>query len=524
VNTAGSLTTAVSNDGYYSFKAQIVYFDDRPESLRLPPYNHLGVNLMLPPENYTDLCNYPPDEVMLEMLRNDKTATTTNNTLPIDFKHTPIGLLVPLGRSSNHYHEDEKQTNDPSSYNYDCDLLTKVQVAIAIQQNITKNNQLWSVIFYNDNDDYRSDSYYTDNRVSPMGVESFWDSELIPGIDSLILATVSSSTGETILQQMIDEASLTDFESPQYIFNEGNINWRFGASLERAANAPFRGSRDNSMNAGDSGTDWGVYTFIWFRFILFAFIFCFPFVRIFRMWWQAGGRFQLRRNERGRIVGLRYQRPADNWLSGDNNRRRDRDPSAAPIRGRLSKEQVMALPEICYEGKSRDEDDAIALETDEQRQTSAKTDQLDVTVQMGNTDTTKDSSKSDENHDCISSGVEDNNVQSAASTSTSSSEELFTKTISTTCSICIEEFEVGEKIRLLPRCGHGFHTECILPWLSERQGCCPFCKSGVLDLNNNNEEDRARSDTDNQEEHQQNQRHDDEGQVHQQPEELGNRQ
>ncbi|KAL7551823.1 hypothetical protein ACHAWF_015017 [Thalassiosira exigua] len=41
---------------------------------------------------------------------------------------------------------------------------------------------------------------------------------------------------------------------------------------------------------------------------------------------------------------------------------------------------------------------------------------------------------------------------------------------STTCSICIEEFEPGERLRVLPRCDHLFHTECILPWLTERQG------------------------------------------------------
>mmetsp|Transcript_49432 Transcript_49432/g.119915 ORF Transcript_49432/g.119915 Transcript_49432/m.119915 type:complete len:911 (+) Transcript_49432:90-2822(+) len=55
----------------------------------------------------------------------------------------------------------------------------------------------------------------------------------------------------------------------------------------------------------------------------------------------------------------------------------------------------------------------------------------------------------------------------------------FTTTTCTTCSICIEEFDVGEKLRLLPRCGHSFHTECILPWLTERQGCCPLCKTMV---------------------------------------------
>lgn len=56
-----------------------------------------------------------------------------------------------------------------------------------------------------------------------------------------------------------------------------------------------------------------------------------------------------------------------------------------------------------------------------------------------------------------------------------------TTTTCTTCSICIDEFEQGETLRLLPRCGHAFHTGCILPWLTERQGCCPLCKTSVLE-------------------------------------------
>lgn len=47
-----------------------------------------------------------------------------------------------------------------------------------------------------------------------------------------------------------------------------------------------------------------------------------------------------------------------------------------------------------------------------------------------------------------------------------------------TCAICIEEFAQGDKLRQLP-CQHEFHTECIIPWLTERHPCCPLCKSNV---------------------------------------------
>lgn len=46
------------------------------------------------------------------------------------------------------------------------------------------------------------------------------------------------------------------------------------------------------------------------------------------------------------------------------------------------------------------------------------------------------------------------------------------------CAICIEEFAHGDKLRQLP-CQHEFHTECIIPWLTERHSCCPLCKSNV---------------------------------------------
>lgn len=49
------------------------------------------------------------------------------------------------------------------------------------------------------------------------------------------------------------------------------------------------------------------------------------------------------------------------------------------------------------------------------------------------------------------------------------------------CSVCLEDFSAGERYRLLP-CRHGFHTDCILPWLTERHSTCPLCKASVVAL------------------------------------------
>ncbi|KAI3453685.1 hypothetical protein Pfo_010348 [Paulownia fortunei] len=46
----------------------------------------------------------------------------------------------------------------------------------------------------------------------------------------------------------------------------------------------------------------------------------------------------------------------------------------------------------------------------------------------------------------------------------------------TDCHICLEEFEHGERILMLPACGHAYHKECILRWMATRDSRCPDCR------------------------------------------------
>lgn len=41
------------------------------------------------------------------------------------------------------------------------------------------------------------------------------------------------------------------------------------------------------------------------------------------------------------------------------------------------------------------------------------------------------------------------------------------------CSICTEDFTVGENVRVLP-CDHKFHPQCVDPWLVNVSGTCPL--------------------------------------------------
>lgn len=46
------------------------------------------------------------------------------------------------------------------------------------------------------------------------------------------------------------------------------------------------------------------------------------------------------------------------------------------------------------------------------------------------------------------------------------------------CAVCLSELGEGEKARLLPRCNHGFHVDCIDMWFKSNS-TCPICRNSV---------------------------------------------
>ncbi|XP_004502459.1 uncharacterized protein [Cicer arietinum] len=47
------------------------------------------------------------------------------------------------------------------------------------------------------------------------------------------------------------------------------------------------------------------------------------------------------------------------------------------------------------------------------------------------------------------------------------------------CSVCLSEFEEGEKVRSL-KCKHTFHKDCLDKWLQDYLATCPLCRNKVL--------------------------------------------
>ncbi|XP_010266747.1 PREDICTED: RING-H2 finger protein ATL52-like [Nelumbo nucifera] len=49
----------------------------------------------------------------------------------------------------------------------------------------------------------------------------------------------------------------------------------------------------------------------------------------------------------------------------------------------------------------------------------------------------------------------------------------------TECSVCLNEFEDDETLRLLPKCSHAFHLPCIDTWLRSHKNC-PLCRAPIV--------------------------------------------
>jgi hypothetical protein len=138
----------------------------------------------------------------------------------------------------------------------------------------------------------------------------------------------------------------------------------------------------------------------------------------------------------------------------------------------MTPDEVLNLPEIEYTA-SANGDESESDDGDEEGEREGEED----TGKRGGRPTSTGAST---DIDCAASDARLEGAEAAITTNTSDASETPSEshqaknTTCTSCSICIDEYEPGEKIRLLPICGHAFHTGKRVPIL--RQSDCAMPK------------------------------------------------
>ena len=453
-----------------------------------------AADLMLPPES-PELCQYP------DSLRNISKQYVEDYLLKFRGRK-PLALLVRRGQCS----DDQK-----------------ARVALEIQRNITSS--LRYMVVYNDN--YRDPNalFTMKTNASGMAYEE---------LNQMRFMSISNRSGRRTLNVIeLKQQSTPGLSSPHLLSNTSE-NWYFSIEfailtqppepIDGGSNPPGPVNNDRGGGAREA--------FHWLRFVLFTLLIVSPCVRAGYLWYSGGGRILFRRNSRGRIVGLLYVRPMAYWYASGPDVHRE-----APMTDTLTEEQVMSLPQVVYD-KNKKKQQASPNRSSNNNNNNSNDDGTLAQSIDGSKTSNDDQAVGDENNDHVDddervleeqkildeeqpppttnnepvvvesklgAGVpvqcipvltneednerterdeltesdETNNDRPPASSSSSSS-QIIDYTSSSMCSICIEDFVQGETILVLPRCQHGFHLECIKPWLTERHGCCPLCKTQVL--------------------------------------------
>ncbi|CAL1379932.1 unnamed protein product [Linum trigynum] len=64
-------------------------------------------------------------------------------------------------------------------------------------------------------------------------------------------------------------------------------------------------------------------------------------------------------------------------------------------------------------------------------------------------------------------------------TTVSFSDQLNLPGLDAVCVICLSEFAAGDRVKILPKCNHGFHSKCIDKWLGSHSSC-PTCRHCLI--------------------------------------------
>lgn len=399
-----------------SFDAQVANFGDQFQD----SFTYEAV-VMLPPDDAT-MCNFPSSLYNMTVSESQNLSRS-------------IALMVARG---------------------DCPFDQKARVMLEMQEKLTSSLQY--LIVYNHNASEPDQSIVMSTSANRTSLSD---------LDRIGAMFISTHDAELMIAKIRLYSNQTGLD---YTFlSNASRNWDLQIKMEVGPPQVYGGSGSTSSNDQGSSTA----TFYWLRFVLFALLILSPCIRAGYLWYSGGGRILFRRNEQGRVVGLQYVRPMPYWFATGAEMRMGHAEHQVTV---LTEDQVLALPELVYKSARDVERD----EPDNEANTTATKESKDSELESAEVEKADDETSEEK--------IDHSSIKEVAADGKDCDQEICVElssdagltTTCTMCSICIDEFEDGETIRVLPKCKHGFHFDCIKPWLTERQSCCPLCKTNVL--------------------------------------------
>lgn len=410
-----------------------------------------NLNLMLPPSNHSHLCNYPKVEL-----------PTQQKHFPEDDNHNETSNITAEHEHGEPYLISRENMSVVLFVRYgECLPAEKATVAVDLWRELPQYGTVTHLLIYND--DYRN--------MDELNILT--DYMEVQGLEDISIILVSTRTGRDIMETIQEETTRQRIASPDFSA-EGNELWYLPISFLESQHADGGSSFDEhdpySDYFGDQDyqhqpqiQDTTIHEsddFYWFRLIVFSLLVVSPCFRAAYLWYAGGARIRFRYNEQGRIVGLQYIPPMPYWFSPRP------DESYAHPASRMTREQVLALPEIVFDNTVFQEEPLI------DNNSASSQNEATAVADDHSTDPKDSAVQSNENADiaaCVtdstgtveisgSSSDRDNLTPNDASAPATDEEQAGPCEMHTTCSICIDDFEQGERLRMLPRCRHIFHT------------------------------------------------------------------
>ncbi len=270
-----------------------------------------GANLMYPPiDDDGYLCNLPPSFQNVHAW--NKTTRYTGSLYS-------IGLFVKYGGN--------------------CTAQRKAEVIYEIQQYFPNVDMLLIYSTTSPAEIYDYDHQPTlllpDTIPVPVELESM----------SLLYVKYNDAVkiiNEIAVQEKMDETKSANFNPDPHSTNT-STRWTFNFII---SGLPRDESGYYDNRYGTDNDDENPINFFWFRFVLFGLLIIAPCIRAFYLWYAGGGRIYFRRSEQtGRIIGLQYIPPIATWLAMGPTRLQQPSTSIWNV---ISEEDFNNLPEILY--------------------------------------------------------------------------------------------------------------------------------------------------------------------------------